>query len=134
MQRCAYLPLQLVVNSLCRTAIYWCPFNPIRSIYLVATFCINWLYTYWFFPDLKEWISTLRRGKFVVFFSLLSLILLTVMLLKYPDYRDYQENHYKYQYLFYASENADSFKKYDEEWGVDSVREMRMKWVYEEGL
>ena len=46
----------------------------------------------WFFPDLKEWISTLRRGKFVVLFSLLSLALLTAILLKYPDFNKYQSN------------------------------------------
>jgi len=71
----------------------------------------------WFFPDLKEWISTLKRGKFVVLFSMLSLALLTVILLKYPNYKDYQESYYKYQYLFYASDDAESLKKYDEEWG-----------------
>ena len=77
----------------------------------------------WFFPDLKEWLNTLKRGKFVVLLSLLSLALLTVILLTYPDYKDYQESYYKYQYLFYASEDAESLKKYDEQWGVDSVKE-----------
>jgi len=88
----------------------------------------------WFFPDLKEWLNTLRRGRFVVFYSLLSLALLTVILLKYPDYKDYQESYYKYQYLFYASEDEESLRKYDQEWGVDSVRVMRMEWVDEEVL
>jgi len=88
----------------------------------------------WFFPDLKEWISTLRRGKFVVLLSLLSLALLTVMLLKYPVFKNYQENYYKYQYLFYASEESESLKKYDEEWDVDSLRVLRMEWVDEGGV
>ena len=83
----------------------------------------------WFFPDLKEWLTTLKRGKFVVLFSLLSLALLTVILLKYPDYKDYQESYYKYQYLFYASEDAESLSKYDEEWGVDSVQVLKKRWV-----
>jgi len=83
----------------------------------------------WFFPDLKEWLNTLKRGKFVVLLSLLSMTLLTVILLKYPDYKNYQESYYKYQYLFYASEDAESLNRYDQEWGVDSVREMRMEWV-----
>jgi len=85
----------------------------------------------WFFPDLKEWIGILRRGKFVVLLSLLSLALLTVILLRYPDYKDYLESYYKYQYLFYASDDAESLKKYDQEWDVDSVRLIRMEWVNE---
>jgi len=68
-----------------------------------------------------------------VLLSLLSLALLTVILFKYPDYKDYQENYYKYQYLFYASEDMKSLKKYDQEWRVDSVRVLRMEWA-DEGL
>lgn len=88
----------------------------------------------WFFPDLKEWLDTVRRGKFVTLFSLLSLALLVFIYLKYPDHKEYQEGYYKYQYLFYASDDAESLKKYDQEWGVDSVREMRVRWVKEQGL
>lgn len=89
---------------------------------------------FWFFPDMKEWLNTLRRGKFVVLLSLFSLALLTVILLNYPDYKGYQEGYYKYQYLFHASEDSESLKRYDEEWGVGSVRLMRMDWVEEKEL
>lgn len=83
----------------------------------------------WFFPDLKEWLTTLKSGKFMVLLSLLSLALLTVILLEYPDYKNYQKSYYKYQYLFYASEDEESLKKYDEEWAVDSLKEIRVNWV-----
>jgi len=88
----------------------------------------------WFFPDLKEWLNTLRRSKLMVLLSFLSLALLTVILLKYPDYKNYQENYYKYQYLFYASDDMESLRKYDQEWGVDSVKVMRIEWVDEKEL
>ena len=71
----------------------------------------------WFFPDLKGWLNTLKRGKFVVLLSMLSLALLTAILLKYPDYNKYQDGYYKYQYLFQASEDSESLKRYDQEWG-----------------
>ena len=88
----------------------------------------------WFFPDLKEWLGTLRRGKFVMLFSLLSLALLAFIFLKYPDFKEYQEGYYKYQYLFFASDDEESLKKYDEEWGMDSVRDVRINWVEEQGI
>ena len=87
----------------------------------------------WFFPDLKEWLGTLRRGKFVLLFALLSLALLIFIFLKHPEFKEYQEGYYKYQYLFVASEDEESLKKYDEEWGADSVREVRVRWVKEQG-
>ncbi len=88
----------------------------------------------WFFPDLKEWLGTLRRGRFVALFALLSLALMVFIYLKYPYYKEYREGYFKYQYLFYASDDEESLKKYDEEWGVDSVREVRVKWVEEQGI
>ncbi len=88
----------------------------------------------WFFPDLKEWLGTLRRSRFVALFAILSLALMVFIYLKYPDYKEYQEGYYKYQYLFYASDDAESLKKYDEEWGIDSVMKVRMRWVRERGL
>jgi len=88
----------------------------------------------WFFPDLKEWSGTLRRSRFVALFAILSLALMVFIYLKYPDYKEYQEGYYKYQYLFYASDDAESLKNYDEEWGVDSVSEVRVRWVEEQEL
>jgi len=88
----------------------------------------------WFFPDLREWVGTLRRSRFVTLLALLSLALMVFIYLKYPDFKEYKEGYYKYQYLFYASDDNESLKKYDEEWGVDSVREMRVKWVDGQGL
>ena len=85
----------------------------------------------WFFPDLKEWLGTLRRSRFVALFALFSLALMVFIYLKYPNYKEYQEGYYKYHYLFYASDDEESLKTYDKEWGVDSLREMRLRWVKE---
>ncbi len=94
---------------------------------------INSHHSLWFFPDLKKWLRTFRRGRFVLLLASISLVLLIFTFLKHSEYKKYQVGYYKYQYLLIASDDNKSLKKYEEEWGLDSVRGIRVKWVKRTG-
>ncbi len=83
----------------------------------------------WFFPDLKEWLQLARRGIPVIILSVISLLLAGLIVLKYQDYQNYRDNSYKYQYLYFATDEQRPFEKFEQEWQVDSIKQARIHWV-----
>ncbi len=83
----------------------------------------------WFFPDLKEWLQLVRRGLPIIVLSIVSLLLAGFITLKYPDYQKYRDNSYKYQYLYYATQDQAPFMQFEQEWSVDSIKLARIQWI-----
>lgn len=83
----------------------------------------------WFFPDFKEWLQLARRGLPIIVLSIVSLLLAGFITLKYPDYQKHRNNSYKYQYLYYATQDQAPFQQFEREWGVDSIKLSRIQWV-----
>jgi len=90
---------------------------------------VNNHHYFWFFPDLKEWLQLARRGLPLMVLAIISLLLAGFMAFKYTDYQTYRDNSYKYQYLYYASQDEDQFRNYEQEWTLDSIKQARIQWV-----
>jgi hypothetical protein len=83
----------------------------------------------WFFPDLKEWLQLARRGTPVIVLSVIALLLAGFIVLKYQDYQAYRDNSYKYQYLYFATDEQRPFEQFEQEWQLDSIKQAWIQWV-----